>query len=230
MENVLSFLAENSFWSTVVISLVLFALAHIVLAKIYRAGVKPTIIAGLVCGLIVIGLLYYGIICGNLFLANLLGVFAGIVMWSLFGEIMETLQGKFNITTHVEIGYGHLPFLILAGIIWVLIIYAQAITNPTIFQFLFTVYAVWLGHVILLSLYYHPWLGAPLKSPEVKWSKSRLSLTLLTLLIYAGILCVMAFKAPAYSIQTQVCAGLWFVLLAWSFIEVAKKYFSLKLW
>ncbi|MBI4834438.1 MAG: hypothetical protein HY811_06440 [Planctomycetes bacterium] len=230
MESVLSFLALYPFWSTVVISLVIFALAHIILAKIYRAGLKPTIIAGLACGLIVIGLLHYGVITDNQFFANLMGVFAGIVMWSLFGEIMETLQGKFNITTHVEIGYGHLPFLILGSLIWGLIIHTEAIENPVIFQFLFTVYAIWLGHVILLSLYYHPWLGEPLKSPEVKASKLKVTLTILTLLVYAIILIIMALKAPDYSIKTQVSTALWFVLLAWSFIEVAKKYFSLKLW
>lgn len=230
----MNYMMEHPFWPSVGIIFVLFGLAHVVLSRIYRLGARATLVAGVVCGIIVIGLMYYGISTTNAYYAGLSGIVAGIVMWSLFGEIAETLKAKFGVNTHVEVGYGQLPILILAGVIWIFILKTNAITHPAVFQFLMTFYAVWLGHVILLSLYYNPLLGLPLSGHDQPgptiWSGLRRVFTALTLVVYAVIIGLMAGYINRYQIPIQLSAALWFVLLGWSFIEVAKKAFHLKLW
>lgn len=226
---------EHPFWPAVGIIFVLFGLAHVVLSRIYRIGARATVLAGIACGIIVIGLMYYGISTTDSYYAGLAGIVAGIVMWSLFGEIAETLKAKFSVNTHIEVGYGQLPILVLAGVIWVFIIKAGAITHPAVFQFLMTFYAIWLGHVILLSLYYNPLLGPALPGHDhdgpTVWSGPRWVFTALTLGIYTGVIGLMCFgNIGGYHTTVQLSAALWFVLMAWSFVEVAKKAFHLKLW
>lgn len=225
---------EHPFWPSVGIIFVLFGMAHVVLSRIYRLGGRATLIAGIACGAVVLGLMYYGISTTNAYYAGLVGIVAGIVMWSLFGEIAETLKAKFNVNTHIEVGYGQLPILVLAGIIWIFIIKTNAIMHPAVFQFLMTFYAVWLGHVILLSLYYNPLLGPALpghgQSEPAVWNGPRRFFTGLTLVVYAVILGLMVAWVSRYGMAVQLSAALWFVLLGWSFIEAAKKAFHLKLW
>ena len=167
------------------------------------------------------------------------GLCAGLCWWCFFGEIGDTLPADFGVTTGIGIGYGNIPFLLILGIIFTLALYKKVIADDTLLQWANFAYLNWLGHVILLTVYYAPVLGG--SAPELGnkidcwevWSKERLIATFVVWGIYLLVLLpLVIFKwRKSADLRLKVASGFWFVILFWSvFVEIPKKLIYFRLW
>lgn len=236
MENLSRWCENHAFRATVPLVLFLFFAAHTGLAKTYKQGVKAVIAAGLFLSALAVFLVFTGLRAESAFAQNICGITAGICFWCVFGEVCEKLDSSFGIKTGIVIGYFNLPILILLGLITGMF-FMSANLHPTVFQFANSVYTIWLGHVILLTAYYHPVFGGPAPDAESKeacikaWSRNRVVAALAALLFVAlpVILISIFYVRPMGGVKPAVASGFWTVLFGWYVVEIAKKLFKISL-
>ena len=238
-ENTGCFTERYPFLTSCLIMLVYFWFAHFSLSQAYKMGLKATLIIGLFYSLVTIFFLVAGFRSNNRFWQNMFGLCAGLSWWLVFGEVGDTLEADFNVTTGIGIGYGNIPFLILLGTIFILALYKKAVKDDTILQWANFAYLNWFGHVVLLTVYYAPILGG--ETPELGtavnsgeiWSSARL----ITVVVVWGIyllffIPLILFKLrKSADIRVKVASGFWFIILFWSvFVEIPKKLIYFRLW
>ncbi|MBI5361043.1 MAG: hypothetical protein HZA48_10730 [Planctomycetes bacterium] len=237
MSELLAWCENHAFRATAIVSLFMFFIAHLGLSKACKRGKKTVITACITLSIAVVLLLFAGLRAESGFIQNITGIIAGICFWSIYGEICEKLNSSFEIKTGVEIGYCNLPILILLGFVLGMF-FTSANLHPAVFQFANSVYTIWLGHVILLTAYYHPVFGGPAPNADCKeaciktWSKNRIiaALTALLLVALPVILVSIFYVRPMGGIKPATAAGFWTVLFGWYVVEIAKKLFKLNLW
>ncbi|MEW6524184.1 MAG: hypothetical protein AB1445_11575 [Bacillota bacterium] len=98
-------------------------------------------------------------------------------------------------------------------------------------------YVAWLGHCLLLAVFYHPVFGG--ETPGAgkvaraisAWSRTRVAAALLVqaMLFVPVLVLSLIFQARGPE-WLAVASGFWFVVAARSFVEVGKKLYGLKLW
>lgn len=212
-----------------------FMLGHIIPVRMYRAGVKATVI----CGVLFAGLFFAFLLAGwqaeSPVWQNILGLCAGICLWIFYGEVLETLQGDFKVTTGVEVNYGNIPLLIVLGLaLWLAVFKHRLITDPVLLQCLNAFFGTWALHVVLLTVYYAPVFGGATvargeKTQAIKaWSRPRLIAAFTIGLIYALILIPLVISAAirTESIILQAACGFYLIILGWSVLmELRKKLF-----
>lgn len=213
-----------------------FALGHIIPARSYKAGLWATIICGAGFTALFFAFLLAGWATESPVWKNLYGLCAGICLWVFYGEVLETLQGEFKVTTGVEVNYGNIPLLVVLGLIlWLVIFRHQLITDPVLLQTINSFYLTWVLHVVLLTVYYAPVFGGQTvahgeKTPAIKvWSKPRITAAF----IVGGVYALMAIPLTIYaaatttSVALQVACGYYLIILAWSVLmELRKKMFA----
>lgn len=210
-----------------------FALGHIIPARSYKAGPRATIICGSGFVILFFGFLLAGWSAQSLVWANIYGLCAGICIWVFYGEVLETLQGEFKITTGVEVNYGNIPLLIVLGLAgWLVMFRYRLITDPVLLQSINSFFLTWVLHVVLLTVYYAPVFGGQTvahgeKKPAIKvWTKSRLVAALIVGIIYAvGLIPLVIYAAiTTQSIALKVACGYYLIILFWSVLmELRKK-------
>lgn len=233
------FINRNPFLFSCIVLFAYFWFAHFSLSRSYKLGLEMTLIAGAVYAVATLLFLWLGFRTPNRVFKNLFGLCAGLSWWLVFGEIGDTLEADFQVTTGIGIGYGNIPFLVVLGLIFILALYKKAISDDTVLQWANFAYLNWLGHVILLTIYYAPVLGG--QTPELRttancwdiWSKPRLSAAIVVWAIYLLVMIPLVLfkfrKSP--DIRLKVASAFWFVILFWSvFVEIPKKLVYFRLW
>ncbi|HLD35275.1 MAG TPA: hypothetical protein VJC37_01005 [Planctomycetota bacterium] len=213
-----------------------FALGHIIPARSYKAGARATIICGAGFVALFFGFLLAGWSAESPVWANIYGLCAGICLWVFYGEVLETLQGEFKITTGVEVNYGNIPLLVVLGLAgWLVLFRYRLITDPVLLQSINSFFLTWVLHVVLLTVYYAPVFGGQTvahgeKNPAIKvWSKSRISAAFIVGIVYALALIPLTIYAAVttQSIALQVACGYYLIILFWSVLmELRKKLFT----
>jgi len=194
---------------------------------------------GVFYALLVLIFLYAGTRSAVPLWQNILGLCAGLCWWNFYGELGDTLQAEFKVTTGIEINYGNIPFLIVLGLIFLLALRKKVINHPTYLQWANFAYINWLGHVILLTIYYAPifggetpHLGSAVNCWEV-WSKPRIIAAFIVWGIYLLFLMpLVLFKLrKSENLQLKIASAFWFVIIFWSvFVEIPKKLVYMQLW
>ena len=226
---------ENPLLLSLVIMALAFALGHIIPVRCYKAGAKATALCGAGFTALFFTFLLAGWSTESLIWKNLYGLCAGICLWVFYGEVLETLQGEFKITTGVEVNYGNIPFISVLGLtLWLVIFRYQLITDPVLLQCINSFFLTWVLHVVLLTIYYAPIFGGQTvahgeKIPAVKvWTKSRMITALVVGLVYAlGLIPLVIYAAVnTSSIGLQIACGYYLIILSWSVLmELRKKLF-----
>jgi len=216
-----------------------FWFAHFSLSRSYKMGLEMTLAAGGFYAVVTLLFLWLGFRNQNQALKNIFGLCAGLSWWLVFGEIGDTLEAEFHVTTGIGIGYGNIPFLVVLGLIFLMALRQKAISDDTVLQWANFAYLNWLGHVVLLTVYYAPifggatpHLGATDNCWEI-WSTPRLTAAIVIWAIYLVILIPLVLfklrKSP--DIRLKVASAFWFVILFWSvFVEIPKKLIYFRLW
>lgn len=210
-----------------------FALGHIIPARSYKAGLTATIICGAGFTVLFFLFLLAGWTAESPVWKNLYGLCAGICLWVFYGEVLETLQGEFKVTTGVEVNYGNIPLLVVLGLaLWLVIFRYRLITDPVLLQCINSFYLTWVLHVVLLTVYYAPVFGGQTvahgeKVAAIKaWSKSRITAALIVGIIYAllAIPLTIYMAINTQSIGLRVACGYYLIILFWSVLmELRKK-------
>lgn len=213
-----------------------FALGHIIPARSYKAGLWATIICGAGFVVLFFAFLLAGWATESLVWKNLYGLCAGICLWVFYGEVMETLQGEFKVTTGVEVNYGNIPLLIVLGLaLWLVLFRYQLITDPVLLQCINSFYLTWVLHVVLLTVYYAPVFGGRTvahgeKIAAIKvWSKPRITAAFMVGGVYALLAIPLTIYAAANtpSVALKVACGYYLIILFWSVLmELRKKLFT----
>ncbi|MEW6026036.1 MAG: hypothetical protein AB1599_01900 [Planctomycetota bacterium] len=226
---------ENPLLMSLAIMALSFALGHIIPARAYRAGAGATII----CGAGFVALFFLFLLAGwdaeSLLWKNLHGLCAGICLWVFYGEILETLQGDFRITTGVEVNYGNIPLLAVLGLaLWLVIFKHRLITDQVLLQCTNSFYLTWVLHVVLLTVYYAPVFGGQTvahgeKTPAIGvWTRPRITAALIVGAIYAliAIPLFIYLSISTQSVGLRVTCGFYLIILGWSVLmELRKKLF-----
>ncbi|MEK7309992.1 MAG: hypothetical protein AAB038_04160 [Planctomycetota bacterium] len=231
------------FLTATIIMFAMFYFSHFTLSQAYKLGEKGmlglVITVGIFYGFLALVFLYAGIKGKTPLWQNILGLCAGVCWWDFYGEMGDTLQADFGVTTGVSIGYGNIPFLVILGVIFILAIRYKAIAHPAILQWANFAYINWFGHVILLTVYYAPIFGGETPELGIKadcwdvWSGARLTTTFVIWGIYLLILLpLVLFKfRRSENMQLKIASAFWFVILFWSsFVEIPKKLVYMQLW
>jgi hypothetical protein len=224
---------------SIILSLFLLWMGHLSLKRIiYPLGTTTTVMAAVVVLALSVVFLYVGANRPTSLGKNLFGLTSGFFAWMLIGEMSEHLGWGWEVT------YSNIWFLILI----IYFHYFSLITKrritiaPSLFQCLNFWFSTWIGHVVLLNVYYNPIFGGA--TPEVTtkipvwflWSSSRLYVSLLVAIAEISFLFYLIYKlwfsnsSLFRSFTLRIAAGYWIMVLFWSaFVELPQKWFYLTL-